>query len=374
MTTNATTFQPDWISPPGATISRVLTRRGMSFSDFATEIDAPVHVVQDLVQGIGTIDEPLAKQLANILGASPTFWMDREREYRADAERLRTTLHAATSRDWLRELPVRDMVKFGWIEPGRSPAETVDSLLRFFAVPDIASWRTKFRRELAAVTFRTSSSFTSNPAAAAAWLRWAEVQSEKINCELWDPAKFMIALETIRAFTRRKNPSEFVPQVRRKFADAGVALVVAPTPSGCQASGGTRFLSPTKALMVLSFRYRSDDHFWFTLFHEAGHILLHGKDALFLEDGSEVSPEKEEEANGFAGKMLIPTDLRSELLCLRPQTREVIRFSIKAGVSPGVVVGQLQHMGRIGHTRLNKLKRRYVWTDPAIGELSPETR
>ncbi len=108
MTTNATTFQPDWISPPGATISRILTRRGMSFNDFATEIDAPVHVVQDLVQGIGTVDESLAKQLANVLGASPTFWMDREREYRADAERLRTSLHAATGRDWLRELPVRD--------------------------------------------------------------------------------------------------------------------------------------------------------------------------------------------------------------------------------------------------------------------------
>jgi Zn-dependent peptidase ImmA (M78 family) len=38
-----------------------------------------------------------------------------------------------------------------------------------------------------------------------------------------------------------------------------------------------RWLTPAKALIQLSFRYQTDDHLWFTLFHEIAHVLRHDK-------------------------------------------------------------------------------------------------
>ena len=123
-------------------------------------------------------------------------------------------------------------------------------------------------------------------------------------------------------------------------------------------------------MIVLSFRYRSDDQFWFTFFHEAGHLLLHGKKALFLEDGSEVTSSEEAEANEFAARILIPDEFVSTLMCLGSDVREIIRFAVKMGISPGIVIGQLQNLGRIKPNRLNGLKRRYRWSEMAPEGLS----
>jgi Zn-dependent peptidase ImmA (M78 family) len=125
-------------------------------------------------------------------------------------------------------------------------------------------------------------------------------------------------------------------------------------------------------MIVLSFRYRSDDQFWFTFFHEAGHLLLHGKKALFLEDDSDVTSSEEAEANEFAGRILIPEEFVPALMRLSTNAREVIRFAVKVGVSPGIVVGQLQHLGQIRPNRLNGLKRRYRWSAMAPEGLTSE--
>ena len=60
-----------------------------------------------------------------------------------------------------------------------------------------------------------------------------------------------------------------------------------------------------KAVMQLSLRYKSNDQLWFTFFHEAGHIIKHGRKEIFIE-GTNPDGEKEEEANVFARDKLIP--------------------------------------------------------------------
>src|SRR6185295_9752330 len=106
----------------------------------------------------------------------------------------------------------------------------------------------------------------------------------------------------------------------------GVAVVILRAPAGCRASGATRFLSPEKALLQLSFRYLTDDHFWFTFFHEAGHLLLHGEAGFYLEGEDRTSTIAEEEANEFAAAVLVPPDFKPELLKLKADPTAVIRF------------------------------------------------
>jgi len=312
----------------------------------------------DLLQGRATITIGIARQLERVLGASVEFWMSRDFQYRQDIARL----HSADE-EWLTELPVGDMIKFGWLGPVPHPSNEMAACLRFFDVPSVPAWRQAYADLQEMVAFRTSPSFDSRPAAVAAWLRQGEIEGNAIECSPWNPRQFEESLLSIRSLTRQKDPSRFIPQLRRLCAASGVALSVVRAPNGCRASGATRFVSRNKALLLLSFRHLSDDQFWFTFFHEAGHVLLHGDQSFFLEGLDVPATAEEQEANEFAGRTLVPPEFLPTLLDLHLDSREVIRFARRVGVCPGIIVGQLQHYGRIKRNQLNGLKRRFRWED-----------
>lgn len=351
-------FRPDWASAPGNTIADILGERDISLVEFARRMGYTPEQARELLEGRATITIGIARRLEQVLGASVEFWMSRDFQYRQDIARLH-----ATDEQWLAELPIGDMIKFGWLKAVPHPSDEMAACLRFFGVPSVSAWREAYAELQQMVAFRTSPSFDSRPAAVAAWMRQGEIEGEAIECNPWDSRRFEQSLSSIRSLTREKVPSRFIPKLQKLCAAGGVAVAVVRAPNGCRASGATRFLSQDKALLLLSFRYLSDDQFWFTFFHEAGHLLLHGKKGFFLEGVDAPATPEEQEANEFAGRTLVPTELRPALLDLPLDGRKVIRFARRLGVSPGIVVGQLQHHGRIKRHQLNSLKRRFRWED-----------
>ena len=354
-------FRPDWASPPGDTMADILEEQNLSSIEFAQRMGCTREQANELLHGRTAITAETARQLELVLGAPAAFWMTREFQYREDIVRLQHEEQSAADESWLSELPLKDMIKFGWLKSVPSSADRVTACLRFFGVPDVEAWRKTYRDVLDMAAFRMSPSFASQPGAVAAWLRQGEIKSAAINCQHWDAKRFQEVLTNIRPLTRKKDPNYFIPELEKRCAECGVAVVVIRAPSGCRASGATRFLSPSKALLLLSFRYLSDDHFWFSFFHEAGHLLLHGEKALFLEGSNMVSNKQEKEANEFAALTLIPAEYQTAMQKLPLDGREVIKFSRYVGVSPGIVVGQLQYYGRIKPRQLNNLKRRFTW-------------
>lgn len=356
-------FQPYWASPPGDTMAEILEERNLSPIKFADQIGYTVGHTNDLLHGNLPITIEIAEQLERILGVSATFWMNRESQYREDIARLQIKSPSSMDERWLNEIPVKDMIQFGWLSSTHRHAEKMAECLRFFGVPNVAAWRETYHNILETAAFRTSPSFDSQSGAVAAWIRQGQIESTRIDSRDWDAERFQITLPSIRALTRKRNPSAFIPELQKLCAESGVAVVIARAPTGCRASGATLFLSPSKALLLLSFRYLSDDHFWFSFFHEAAHLVLHDKDALFLEGMEMCSAREEQEANEFAARTLIPEQFKLELSNLPLDGREVIRFARKVGVSPGIVVGQLQYLGLINPRQLNNLKTRYSWLD-----------
>ncbi len=347
-------FQPDWASPPGDTIADILRERNLSPEQFAAELQRTPEEVNNLLHGQAAITLEMARRLEQTLGATLQFWMARDYQYHQDLAR-----HEQLAKRWLSDLPVQDMISFGWLPP--QPIPNLASCLKFFDVPSVAAWNERYAELQQVMSFRTSPAFRSKPPAVAAWLRQGEVEANGIDCKDWDAAIFKQSLSEIRRLTREKEPSRFLPALKRLCAECGVAVVALRSPNGCRASGATRFLSPTKAILMLSFRHLSDDHVWFTFFHEAGHLLLHGKKRFFLEADEVTTTSEEKEADVFAASTLIPPEFQDELLNLRPIHKTVIRFAMRVGISPGIVVGQLQHLRHIKYNQLNQLKRRYDW-------------
>ena len=203
--------------------------------------------------------------------------------------------------------------------------------------------------------FRTSPKFQSKAGPLSAWLRQGEIEAAHLQRRAWDPNTLRSRLNEIRVLCKAKNLSYFLPRMRRLCSEVGIAVVFVRAPAGCAASGATRFVSPKKAMLILSFRYLSDDHFWFTFFHEVAHPLLHKTSFTFIDGEERISNRMERE------RVLIPENRRDRLMDMKPRRDNIIRFAYSIGVSPGVVVGQMQHYNIINRNQMNYLKRRFFW-------------
>ena len=163
-------------------------------------------------------------------------------------------------------------------------------------------------------------------------------------------------LDEARGLTHEPDPAAFIPELQRLCARIGVAVVFTRELPGTHVSGATRWLNKDTALIQLSLRYKSDDHLWFTFFHEAGHIIKHGKKELFLES-EEIGGDQEKEADIFASNVLIPRkEFRALVRSRRFSRTAIVEFANQLGIAPGIVVGQLQHHNWIPYTHLNGLK------------------
>jgi HTH-type transcriptional regulator / antitoxin HigA len=357
-------FTPDWVSPPGDTIAAILEERGVTPVTLASKLKCTHEDIAALLEGRAVLTDEFATRLAALFGASPSFWTKRESQYREDV--LRLTQYASTeeTKSWLGEISGRELARLGWIKPFEGKAGIAAACLQFFGVLSVPGWRDAYKDTLRAIAFRTSKAFVSQPGAVAAWLRQGEIRASDIDCAPWNPDAFRAALQEIRALTRIEDPDKFLPELVKRCGECGVAVVVLRAPKECKASGASRFLTESKAMLLLSVRHLSDDHFWFTFFHEAGHLILHGHKFIFV-DGlgcdDELASSDEDEANRFAEDMLVPAEHRPEFLSLRADKRAVMRFAVKIGISRGLVVGQLQHYKLIGQDQLNVLKYPFRW-------------
>lgn len=356
-------YTPDYVSPPGETLQEILEERGMTQAELAERTGRPKKTINEIINGKAAITPETALQLELVLGISASFWNNRERQYREYLARQEEQERLQKQVMWLKRIPVNAMINYGWIQRYRDKVEQLREVLNFFAVASPEQWEGIWFSTQ--VDFRKSQTFQSDPGAVSAWLRQGEIEAAEIYCANYDASKFKEALLEIRQLTVQP-PEIFQPAVKKLCAEAGVAVVFIPQLPKTRASGATHWLNPHKALIQLSLRYKTDDHLWFAFFHEAGHILLHGKRDVFLE-GQGVAPvedmSKEEEANTFAADILIPpADLKRFLASGQQNTKAGIKqFAASISIAPGIVVGRLQHDGVLPPSHCNDLKRRFEW-------------
>jgi HTH-type transcriptional regulator/antitoxin HigA len=354
-----TTFQPDWFSKPGDTLLTLMEQRELSSEALARQLGCNQTVVQGLLSGAVSVDEGMAEALAKFVGGTANFWLTRQTKYFEALGRAADAVPRDRGTQWVDQFPHKDIADYGWVD--RSRENLIKAYLAYFGVSTPEEWSDRYELSMRETAFRTSPAFSSKVGAISAWLRRGEIEAAAVRCATWNPKRLQNAIEELRTLTRAKSPVYFLPRMRVLCAAAGVAIVFVRAPAGCTASGAARFVTPDKAMVILSFRYLSDDHFWFTFFHELGHLLLHKASLTFIYGEPGISGNLEAEANAFAANVLIPPARVEELMDLPARSKPIMRFAYSVGVSSGIVVGQLQHRHAIEQNQMNKLKRRFNW-------------
>jgi HTH-type transcriptional regulator/antitoxin HigA len=354
---NISEFKPDYAVPPGDILLEYLENIGMTQAELADRMGMTPKTVNEIIKGKAPITPETALKLERVFGRPAHFWNNLEQHYQEDRARIGEQSRLKSHLAWLKRVPVKEMAKHGWLKKSQDDVAQLSEVLRFFGVASPEQWKTVW--EEYQVAYRQSQRYAPCAEAVSAWLRQGEIESQRITCAPFDAKRFLQSLDSARVLTR-EEPRVFHGRLVDLCASTGVAVVFVPELPKTGVFGATRWLG-TKAVIQLSLHYKSNDHLWFTFFHEAGHIIKHGRKEVFLE-GNGMDSEKEKEANTFAREKLIPSPAYKRFLSYWNKSHsEIENFAKELDIAPGIVVGRLQYDGHLPPTHGNGLKVFYRW-------------
>jgi len=349
-------FKPDYTVLPGETLAETLEAKGMTQKDLAARTDLTPKHINKIIKGESPITPATALAFERVLGVDASFWNNLEKNHQERSARIKETKELESSIGWMRKFPIKDMVKNGWLGKFDDEIEQLKALLNHFGISSPSQWGSVFAKPQA--SFRKSATHPSKPEPLSAWLRQGEIEARKLRCKSYDADKFGEIQTRLRDLTRETDPRSFIAKLRNDCAECGVAVVFVPEVPGTCVFGVTKWLGD-KALIQLSLRQKANDIMWFTFFHEAGHIILHGKKESFLENNG-PKDAKEKEADAYAANLLIPPkSYRKFVKTGNFSAGAVQKFALEMGIAPAIVVGRLHHEEKLPYNQLTGFKVYY---------------
>lgn len=338
-------YFPQSVSHPGATLEEKLEEMGMSIKEFAIRTCKPEKTIIAVLKGTSAITQEMAVKFENVTKIPSRLWIKHQSiydEYKT-REKLKTAINKAA--DWTRRFPYPDMAKKYNLPKTRKIAEKTQHLFEFFGISSHTAWENLYMKSKLKVAAYASLKHTQEPHAISAWLRQGELQAAQLNTNDFDKKKFKNALQQAKQIIA-KQPDNFFIKLQKLCLDAGVKLIYTPKLPKVPVSGSTRWINNTP-LIQLTARYKQNDRFWFTFFHGAGHILLHGKKYISLEniDFKEADPEKEQQAHEFAEEWTFSKKQEQQFIEKGDFTEQsIVAFAEKCQTHPAMIIGRLQHL------------------------------
>ena len=178
-----------------------------------------------------------------------------------------------------------------------------------------------------------------------------DVSAPKFNME-----KFKKAIEYVLTLTTKHE--DFYSGIYKAFFDAGVIFVILPNMSGSKINGATKKIKDNVVLMVNDRRLYADS-FWFTLFHEIGHIINGDYGISFEKELGEEAADK------YAEDSLIPPEKYQQFIKQkRFDVQSIKSFAKQINRDPGIVLGRLQNDKKVQFNdwTMKSLKHKYKIT------------
>lgn len=339
---------------PGYYIEELVEESGLTQQDFANRLDTTPKNLSKLINGQQSLSVEMAMKLSRMLGTSLEYWLNLQDAYDAALAKK------ASDEQLEQEIVVLKKLGYDYFRdkfhladlPRKLGAQVVEvrSFLR------VASLTVLAKRDLA-VSFRSAEATLSDDAVlkANALVQIAVNQALAQEAPKFDKDCFAGALDF--ALTQTSNHADFHSLVKDAFLKAGVILVVLPNLEGSRINGATKKIGSSVMLMVNDRRLYADS-FWFTLFHEAGHVMNGDYGASFENEKG----AREAAADKFAADALLPAQDYERFVSNAIFTPASIKeFASGVGRDPGIVLGRLQNDGYVRHNdkRFASLRHRY---------------
>lgn len=358
MMINKERIWPDVAIPPGRILAEELLAREMTQAEFARRTGRPKPAINEIINGLKQITPETAIQFERVLGIPAHVWINLERNYQYNKARLNDLKHLRGESKIINSYPVNEMVKLGWIKKQRKQEDKTKELLTFLGVNSFKDL------EPQGVSFRVSSRREVNKNSIRCWLRKGQIEAQNVITKKFSEECVLQNIENFRLMTL-KSVREFQPRLLKLCSDCGIALVLVRELKNTHVFGASFWETPTKVVILLSLLYKKHDQFWFSFFHEIGHILKGKKKTTYIDIKSKRDDDMDDEenkANNFASDILIPPHHYNEFIENDDfSLSSIVSFANSIDIAPGIVVGRLQHDKHIDYTHGYNLKKTFVW-------------
>lgn len=362
MTPDTDTIHSDIAIPPGEYLEEVIDDLGISKGELACRMNRPPSQLTPIFKGKKAITPATAIQIEKVTGVPAHIWTGLEAEYRlilAKAEENRRWQELKRESSLTGPYCYDELCKQGFVPRQAKPAEKVAALQSFFGVTSLHAVP-KLKRYEPLFLGNQTENRSFSPFALSTWLRIGEKRASEIESAPFSKQRVKMLLPALRRMTTQ-SPDISFDDLHRSLAEAGIALVIAPTITKASASGATFWMRSDKAVMMMTIREQWSDFFWFRLFHQIGHILMHGTRQVFIESDQPILDHQKQcqDADRFASDTLIPPKEYNRFLknghlngC------EIKRFADGIDVDSGIIVSRLQNENRIDSSSYNGLRSR----------------
>ena len=366
MAVKKTGISRDLIIHPGETIADILTERNISQVELANRTGVSPAYVSSVISGKKDISSNFAMALEYALGVPKTFWLNLQANYDAELLELNEA-NTITKEEEQTYNSLHEVVKWlcsvSLIPCGQRKADAILSLRKFFQVSNIANLGSL----VPTGAFRVSQTASTDPVVMGAWLRLCQVIGNNGQTVLpqFDNTQTENLVADLKA-VMLNSKADIQKDLATTMARYGIKFNIVKNFRGAPVQGYISRNQENEYQMALTIRGAYADIFWFSVFHELGHIVNGDitKTTGFI-DG--LSPngsatDKETAADKFASNSLLePTSYKAFVNAADFSIRAIMLYASTQHVMPYIVIGRLQREQRIPYSWYSSYKTRYKW-------------
>jgi len=349
---NFTNYKPNWAVHPGEMVLDFAEYRSWSNRELAQRTDLSEQTISRIVNGKDRVTPEIAEKLGKVFNMKTSFFVNAQTLYDETLPRQIQT----EEEDLAKKIHYTEMVKLGWLPKTTKIEEKLKHLYGYFG---LASLSNLLKVGVGEIAFRKKNGENFSPESLAIWLRKGELECLNLEIPDFDKKKLENNLDKIKKLTL-KPFDEIKQELKEILLECGVILCYTPKLTNSCVNGASRWYD-NNILIQISDLGKKEDIFWFTLFHELGHVLKHlynAKKKAFIDLEDEEKNEFEIEADNFAKDTLITDNLYQEFIKDDLNDANIKTFAKNLGIHEGVVAGRLCKEGLIIFSKGSKFRRK----------------
>ena len=335
-------YHPKVVFHPGEALKEKLEELGFGPKEFALRTGKPEQTISKVLNGKSSITPEMSVLFEAVTKIPVSFWQKKQARYDEYVAKLQRADSIENAIEWAQSFPYADMAKQEWVPPTKNILEKVENLFSFFGIAVKEAWEDFFLNQKLAVNFRISLKGTKDPYALSAWIRQGEILAANQPVPKYERKKLNDCLPKLKEYMANEEP-DFWSKTLYLLNSCGVKVICVSCIPRVSANGVSRWINGSPVIQI-SDRMKRYDIIWFSLWHEIGHIMMHGSKFISVEnvEYDERDLKVENEANDFAIKWTFSEQEEEEFIYRNDNSKAaIIEFAEEIGTHPSLIAGRL---------------------------------